>query len=407
MQLTGARRWGRSIQFAAGLTALLIATTAHADGRFDLGATYFGESGGPLSMDVLIPSAELSVELAEPITLAAAYRADIVSGASVAVVDAPASDVDAISAASVSEMRNEFAGTLSLHDGQASVDIGYSHAFEHDYRSDAFSVGARTELFDKNTGLHATYARGWNRVCDVAGSFEPVMKLRLPDSTGCFGDPAQRSERELAVHDFQAGWTQAWTPRLTMQLTATAELLHGFQVNPYRSVRIGKTAAQEHHPNDRARYALGLGLRYWIEPLAGALQADTRVYRDTWDIASLSGELAYEQSLLGALRMRARGRYYAQTAAAFYSDDYVLAPRGRYFTGDRELSPMRSLLLGGQVVWSAVPNESGSVLGFMQDFSLLIKVDVLRTYFDDFHYDRAAVPNTLAVICALEARAVF
>jgi hypothetical protein len=192
-----------------------------------------------------------------------------------------------------------------------------------------------------------------------------------------------------------------------MQLTASAQLLHGFQSNPYRAIRIGKTAAQEYHPRDRARYALSLGLRYFIVPLAGALQAETRVYRDTWDVDSLSGELAYEQSLFGALRLRARGRYYTQGAAAFYSDDYVLAPRGRYFTGDRELSSMRSVLLGGQLIWAALPDDDGDVLGFLSGFELTAKGDVLKTFFDDFHYDRAEVPNTLALVLSLEARAMF
>lgn len=410
MQLTRARRragrLGNSLR-ALGWLAWLATSGARADASLDLGTTYFAESGGPLHMDVLIPSAEFSLDLAEPIAVAAGWSADIVSGASVAVVDAPAADVDAISAASVSDMRNEFAGRVSLRDGTASVDLGYGHAFERDYRSDSFSVGAQTELFDRNTGLSIGYARAFDRVCDVGGSFEPVMKPRLSSSDGCFGEGAEHAERELAVHTFQAGWTQAWTPRLTMQLSATAQLLHGFQVNPYRAVRIGKTAAQEYHPTDRARYALGLGLRYWITALSGALQVEARAYRDTWAVASLSSELAYEQSLLGALRLRARGRYYTQGAASFYSDDYVLAPRGRYFTGDRELSSMRSLLVGGQLVWNMEANESGNVLGFLSDLSLLFKLDLLQTFFDDFHYDRADVPNTLAWIWALEARATF
>jgi hypothetical protein len=383
------------------------ARVARADATLGLGTTYFRESGGPLHMDVLIPSAEFSVDLAEPVALTAGWTADIVSGASVAVVDAPAADVDAISSASVTDTRHEFSGTLTLRDGIASVDLGYSHGFESDYRSNAISVAARAELFDRNTILSIAYGRGFDEVCDLAGSFEPVMKPQLDASTGCFQDAEARSERELAIHTWQAAWSQNWASTLTMQLTASAQLLHGFQSNPYRAIRIGKTAAQEYHPWDRARYALSLGLRYFIVPLAGALQAETRVYRDTWDVDSLSGELAYEQSLFGALRLRARGRYYTQGAAAFYSDDYVLAPRGRYFTGDRELSSMRSVLLGGQLIWAALPDDDGDVLGFLSGFELTAKGDVLKTFFDDFHYDRAEVPNTLALVLSLEARAMF
>jgi hypothetical protein len=192
-----------------------------------------------------------------------------------------------------------------------------------------------------------------------------------------------------------------------MQAAATAQLLNGFQSNPYRAVRIGRGAAQEHHPDDRARYAASVSLRIWIKPLSGALQPSVRVYRDTWDVRSFSGELGYEQSIGSGLRLRARGRFYTQTGAAFYSDDYVLDPRGQYFTGDRELSPMRTVLLGGQFAWSVPSDAQGDVIGFLSSLELLLKADVLESSFPDFHYDRAPVPNTTALIGSLSVLAGF
>jgi len=197
------------------------------------------------------------------------------------------------------------------------------------------------------------------------------------------------------------------TPQLTAQVTLLAQVLHGFQSNPYRAVRIGKTAAQEFEPADRARYALGAGLRYWIVPLSAAVSVEGRAYRDTWGITSLAGELAYDQKLFGEVRLRLRGRYYDQSSASFYSDDYVLAPRGRYFTGDRELSAMSSALFGLSLRWSAPSDETGAVLGWFSRFELVLKGDLLKSFFDDFHYDRAEVPNTLAQVLSFEARAGF
>ena len=107
------------------------------------------------------------------------------------------------------------------------------------------------------------------------------------------------------------------------------------------------------------------------------------------------------------MRLRARGRYYTQTGASFYSDDYVRAPRGRYFTGDRELSPMQSLLVGLQAVWDVPSNDEGDVLGFLSGLSLTLKADALRSFFDEFHYDQAEVPNTLALIGTFELVANF
>jgi hypothetical protein len=381
--------------------------TVHADATVALGSSLFHEAGGPLHMNVLIPSAAASVDLGQPATVHVGWTADIVSGASVAVVDAPAARVDAISSATVVDTRHAFSGGVTLRDGNASVDVAYSHAFERDYLSNSFAVTARSELFDRNTGLEISYARAFDQVCDLAGKFDPVMKPRLDSSAGCFSDGQTRAARDLAIHTLQVGYDQAWTSHFTTQISALAQVLHGFQGNPYRAVRIGKTAAQEHEPNDRARYSLGAGARYWVTPLNGALGTQLRAYRDTWGIVSWSGEVSYDQTLWGALRLRARGRYYTQTAATFYSDDYVLEPRGQYFTGDRELSPMRSALVGLSATWSAPTDDAGEVWGVLSSFQVTLKGDVLKTYFPEFHYDRAEVPNTLAQIVSIEVRAVF
>jgi hypothetical protein len=419
MQLTtGSVRFQRAVRYARSpaaircIGALLLGATlstgARADNTVAAGATVFHEGGAPLHMTVIVPSAAASVDLGEPATVHVGWTADIVSGASVAVVDAPAANVDAISSATVVDTRHAFSGGFTLRDHTASIDVSYSHAFERDYLSNSFAATARTELFERNTGFEISYARAFDQVCDTAGTFDPVMKPRMDSSTGCFSDSDKmRTSRDLAIHTLQAGWTQAWTPRFTTQLTLTAQVLHGFQSNPYRAVRIGKTAAQEYEPTDRARYALGAGARYWIAPLSSALSAEARAYRDTWGIVSVTGELAYDQTVGGGFRLRGRGRYYTQTAASFYSDDYVLMPRGRYFTGDRELSPMQSVLAGVQLLWNAPPDEAGNVLSILSGLQLTLKADILKTFFPDFHYDRAEVPNTLASIISLEARALF
>jgi hypothetical protein len=132
--------------------------------------------------------------------------------------------------------------------------------------------------------------------------------------------------------------------------------------------------------------------------LRGALQPLVLAYRDTWDIRSLSFELAYEQSLFAGLRFRARARYYTQNSAAFYSDDYVLQPRGQYFTGDRELSRMHSGLFGGQFGWSVPASAKGEVVGFLSSLELVLKADLLKSSFPDFHYDRVPVPNGTALM---------
>jgi hypothetical protein len=373
-----------------------------------VGSSVFHEAGGPLNMTVLTPEVNADVALSTGVAVNASWTADVVSGASVAVVDAPAANVDAISSASVHDVRHVLGGGVRVQDGQSSLAGGYHYGIENDYRSNAFDVSARTELYEHDTALEITYARAFDNVCDGPDASEAVRKPRLDTSVGCFNDKQpDRRERDLGAQTFQGAWTQHWTPILSMQTTATAQLLHGFQSNPYRAVRIGRTAAQEHHPNDRARYAVGIGLRIWVEPLKGALQPQLRAYRDTWDVRSLSAELGYEQTIGGGLRVRARGRYYTQSAAAFYSDDYVLSPKGQYFTGDRELSTMRTGLLGAQLTWDVPQDDQGEVLGLLSGLEVALKADLLKSWFPDFHYDRAPVPNTGALIGSLSVLAGF
>jgi hypothetical protein len=404
MQLT------RRAQLLAAWVSLMtgaLCGPASAQPQVAAGASVFHEGGGPLNMTVLTPEVAADVPLGDSWVVSADWDADVVSGASVAVVDAPAGDVDAIASASVRDVRHVLGGGLELQDGQSSIAAGYHYGFENDYRSHSVAVSARTELYDRNTSLEIAYTRSFDRVCDTPDASEPVVKPRMDSSEGCFRDDVARRERELSVHSFQGVYTQAWTPILSSQLTLTAQLLHGFQANPYRGVSVGRVAAQEHHPEDRARYAVGLGVRLWIEPLAGALQPQLRFYRDTWDVLSWTAELAYEQGLGGGLRLRGRGRYYSQSGAAFYSDDYVLQPQGQYFTGDRELSPMQSVMLGGQLVWTVPADDQGEVLGFLGGLELVLKGDLIKSRWDEFHYDRVAVPNDTALLFALTLLAGF
>ncbi len=412
MQLTRARR--SLLAARPWLAALAVVALAQDDARADgdvaarATTTLYREAGGPLEMTVLTPSVQIGGTVRDRVRIDAGWEADVVSGASVAVVDAPSADLDAITSATrLDDFRNTAHGTLGFLGEVTRLDVGYTYGTESDYRSHGFQLAGRSELFERNTIFELSYARGFDRVCSLAqpDAQEPVDRQRLPSSDGCF-DSDERVSLKLALHTFQGAWTQAWTPYFTTQLTLTTQVLHGFQSNPYRAVWLGRAAAQEHHPEDRLRYAAGLGMRLWLKPLRAALQPNVRLYRDSWDVASVTAELAYEQTIPAGIRIRARGRYYTQRGAIFYSDDYAFQPAGQYFTGDRELSPMSSWLIGGRAEWIVPPGEDGEI-GFLGGLSLVGKADYLLFQFPDFHYGRVAVPNDSAFVVTASLEATF
>jgi hypothetical protein len=338
------------------------------------------------------------------------YEADIVSGASVAVVDAPSAGVDVISTATqLDDIRHTIGGSVRFEGEYTSLSATYNYGTESDYVSHGFSVAGRAEMFERNTAFDLSYARGFDSVCNlpIADNQEAVDRPRLPTADGCFSDVPDRAGIDLSLQTFQGGWTQAWAPILITQLVATAQLLNGFQGNPYRAVWLGRSGAQENHPDNRARYALGLDTRLWLKPIEGALRLFVRGYRDTWDILSITAELSYEQSIGENLTLQVRGRYYDQTAAIFYSDDYARLPRGDYFTGDRELSAMSSITVGGKLQLEIPAADDGMVLGFMQSLRFIAKGDVMLLDFGEFHYGRAPVPNTTAIVATLSLESAF
>lgn len=384
--------------------AWLLASSALAQSTASMTGTYFHERGGPLKMTVFNPAVVADAQIVDALSLQAGWEADVVTGASVRVVDAPG-DVDAISSATkLEDFRQVVRGGATLRGDTTRLSASYAYGFESDYRSHAVALSGASELFDRNTTLEISYGRGWDSVCDLSqpNAQEAVERQPLPTSEGCFGADQNRRTRAIALHSLGGAWTQNWTPIFNTQWSVSAQLVSGFQSNPYRAVWLGRAAAQEHHPNERARYGSSFDGRIWLRPIGGALQFGARVYRDTWDVAAVSAELAYERSIGTLFRARVRGRYYHQGAAAFYSDDYALRPRGQYFTGDRELSAMRSYLVGARFEFT--PELAG---GLLRAFRLVLKADLLQHAFDDFHYGRLDVPNRRSIFATLGLDATF
>jgi hypothetical protein len=164
--------------------------------------------------------------------------------------------------------------------------------------------------------------------------------------------------------------------------------------------------ALEHQPENRARGAVALRGKYFFRGLDATLGAQVRIYRDTWDIVGQTYELEAEKYMAPWLRVMLHGRFYTQTGALFWSDDYTggepaTGPRGQYWTGDRELSPMRSYLVGGRLLATQEGRPGDRLAGMLLKLSSSVSLDFVKTDLRDFTWGGVDPDDTIAVILSL------
>jgi hypothetical protein len=392
-----------------------LAQTVEVDAR----TTFFHEPAPGSTMTVYTPSTDLTARPWEALSVSAGWEADIVSGASERIKAGPLSrttGADVVTGASVKDVRHQFRGSVTVKRDDTQVSAGGSTSNENDYRSRTLHASLQTDLFQHDTQIELAYAHSWDSVCDVVHTANTDATLRRPldTSIGCFQPSAQdRTEHPIRTDAFQVTWTQAFTPVFMTQLVFTGQLQNGFLSDPYRAVVLSASGqfAQEHHPDNRAREALAARAAYYLRAIKGALRFGVRGYRDTWDVWSATVDLEAEKYVLPWLRLRGTGRYYRQSGALFWSDDYTggepaHGQRGQYWSGDRELSPFSSFLIGARILgsWPAGDHRIG---GIFQGLEAAAAFDVILYNYTDFTLSGREPQDTRAYVGALSVTASF
>jgi hypothetical protein len=410
--------WLAALGLAVGLTAAEGEARAQAV-TFDTAHSLYVESPTKSHMTVYTPGADLEVRPWDFLAVRAGWEADVVSGASVAVKAGGAyannhPGVDVITAASVHDLRNQAHGGFTLTNDNVSLTGGYVYSTENDYKSNAFSVAARTELFKHDTQLEISYARNFDSVCDrvQVATAKTSQYAALENHDGCFTNSPSRVSLPIDIDGFQGSWSQAWTPIFATQLVYTGQVLNGFQSNPYRSVVLADgLKAQEHVPDNRARQALAGRANLFIKPIKAALRFGVRGYYDTWDVKSGDVTLDFEKYFGDSFRVTLRGRAYKQGGAVFWSDDYTggappLGPRGQYWTGDRELSPFWSVMGGLRAIYTITPHQ-GRILSIISGLRFGATFDVVQFNYSEYTLAGVPLTNTRAWMGGLNAAVMF
>jgi Protein of unknown function (DUF3570) len=405
----------------AGVALALALTVAGSAGaqvaEFDTSHTVFYEAPSHTHMFVYTPSADLHVSPWAWLDVRGGWEADVVSGASVATKSGPAyratHPADVVTAASVHDLRNLGRGEFTLRGDTTSLTAGYAYSTEHDYRSHSLHVNARTDIYQHNTQFMLSYARNFDEVCDrVQTETNPTRWTALENSTGCFTADPTRTARPISIDTFEASWEQSWTPVIETQLTYSAQLVDGFQSDPYRAIILGEgLRAQEHEPQVRARESVTARVAWYVRALKTAVRLSLRGYYDTWAVKSGTAELELEKSLGETFRLMLRGRLYDQSGAVFWSDDYTggappLGPRGQYWSGDRELSPFWSWMGGLRAVWATTPNQP-RILGIIEGLKLVGSASVIGFTYDQYTLGGLPVSDARAYVATLSLSATF
>jgi hypothetical protein len=276
-------------------------------------------------------------------------------------------------------------------------------------------VAAGTDFLQRNTDVEIGYSKGFDEVCSLRQRNLPSsLRQGLDSSDGCFTQAERLESLPIRLDNFRFAWTQTWTPVFTTQMVFTGGLQHGFLGNPYRQVVIGPTgqAAQENHPEDRRRVAAGLALKYYARSIETALGVSTRVYRDSWELQSFNVELTAERYLQPWLRLFVHGRAYVQSGVSFWSDDYTggepaMGPRGQYWSGDRELSPLETLLGGVNLTGTWRAGGDSRWVGVVRELSAGASLDLMTTFLRDFTWAGKKPDDTVVMLPSLAANGSF
>lgn len=298
---------------------------------------------------VVSPVVEARSDVAPDTNVSVSYLVDVVSSASVDIISQASPKV-------IHDTRNQVATGIAQIIGPVTVHVGYTYSRENDYLSHGLAAGVSIDLFDKTTTLTLADGLGLNRV-------------------GRAND--ENFSRDLTVNTVSASWTQVISQRAIAQVTYELAHADGFQASPYRFVPVRASAdaspdywVAETDPQIRWRHAIVVGANHAIGATS-SLQADYRLYHDTWGITSHTIGARYFVGLTRRLELRLRERWYQQGAASFYRSSY--SSNARYITYDRELSPLWSETLGAKLTYHLAAHLDGE-----------LKVDAFYYSYSDF-----------------------
>lgn len=331
---------------ALGFPVVLVAAVLPEE-RLDRMYHYYSGDG----VTVHGPAALTRANASDNVSVAARYYLDVISSASPDVIS---------SASKFSDMREEFGLGVDLLNGNSLVQLFMSTSKENDYQAETFGINNSHDFFNGLTTISFGYSQGQDLVKRIDNSFQA----------------------DINRYHYRLGLTQVLTRSLLFGIGYEGIADEGYLGNPYRSVRILGASSSEIYPNTRDSQAIALrlvqGFPSPARAIGSSLRAEYRYFRDNWEIRSHTLSLAYQKYFGTQWLGELRHRYYQQSAASFYSDDFPTAMT--YMTRDKELSTFQSQSFGVKGTWYFLNKK----FLFLERASLNFSHDYIYFDYDDY-----------------------
>lgn len=276
---------------------------------------YHYYDGGGVQVDG--PAVFVRKSVADNLSLSGGYYVDQISSASI--------DVESY-ASSYSEERTEMSAGMTYVEKDSTIAVGYVNSDESDYESDTYHFDYQEEFFGGLSVFSLGYTSGSDDISSAVNSFS---------------DEADRNH-------YRIGFSQVVTPALVLRANFEHISDSGFLASPYRKAIVNGVLYDEQMPRTRRSDAISVSADYFIETWSAALHGQYRYFSDTWDVSAddirLSFTKTFEQNTLQRWIIEGWVRYYGQSSASFFQDQFDQLYE--YRTRDKELSDFDSYSIG-------------------------------------------------------------
>jgi hypothetical protein len=225
------------------------------------------------------------------------------------------------------KVRNEVQGELT----RERTAVTYYLSSETDYLAQQLGAKVNRDLHDRGLNVSLGTSYGWDAIKPLADS-----------------DTRTVASNKTTVHG-DAVATQILSPTTLLRWGVEYSIVDGLQHNPYRNVYAGGTHVPERHPDHRERRDTFLRLNQYLSNRS-SLKFSYRLYNDDWGITSHELGSSVNQYVTHGMAVSYEYRYYTQTAASFFRDEYATTTGiGGYLSGDYRMNKLASHLFGTSV----------------------------------------------------------